>query len=234
MSTEIIITICCAVCAIIAGVYAAVAWRASKILLKQVKARLSVNMRSYMAVQTVPIMVDDRKDIGEFKMTRVSYYYIEAIEPSPDIPIDQGGLGIPVLPLEFSGAIHKPANTKEYFETPNQIEDLFHKVERYESLYVDADNIWIPNHFFNKTPERGEVYRVPFNLFIKLYSLCRDDAFLGTGISRISDNHDLVLFSEVETIAFANWTRETVKSAIETFPKNENLMLDWKESDGRS
>ena len=181
-----------------------------------------------MEEKSVPVMVDDRKDIDEFMMTRVAYYYVEAIEPSPDIPIDHSDLGIPVLPLEFSGAIHKPTDTEEYFETPDQIEELFRAVERYESLYVDSDNIWIPNKLFNKTPERGDIYRVPFGLFIKMYALCRNDAVLDVDVSPFVDKHGLIMFSKIETIAFAQWANGIVDNVIAAYPKNEHLKLKWR------
>jgi hypothetical protein len=61
-----------------------------------------------MEAKSIPVMVDDRKDIGEFMMTRVAYFYVEAVEPSPDILIDHRNLGIPLMSLEFSGVLHKP------------------------------------------------------------------------------------------------------------------------------
>jgi len=182
----------------------------------------------HMEAKSIPVMVDDRKDVGEFMMTRVAYFYVEAIEPSPDIPIDHRNLGIPVLPLEFSGVLYKPADMEEHFETPDQIEELFRIVERHESLYVDSDNIWIPNKIFNKTPERGDIYRVPFSFFIKLYSLCRDNATLDAGISRFKDKHNLIIFSEIETIAFAKWTNGIVENVKAAYPKNERLKLEWR------
>lgn len=182
-----------------------------------------------MEMKSIPVMVDDRKDIEEFMMTRVAYFYVEAIEPSPDIPIDHRSLGIPVLPLEFSGVLHKPTDMEGHFETPDQIEDLFRAVERYESLYVDSDNIWIPNKLFNKTPERGDIYRVPFGVFTKLYLLCRDDASLDAGISRFKDEHNLIKFSKIETIAFAKWTNGIVERVKTAYPKNDRLKLKWRE-----
>ena len=182
-----------------------------------------------MEAKSIPVMVDDRKDVGEFLMTRVAYFYVEAIEPSPDIPIDHRSLGIPVLPLEFSGVLHKPTDMGEHFETPEQIEELFRTVERHEWLYVDSDNIWIPNRLFNKKPERGDIYRVPFGSFFKLYSLCRDDATLDAGISRFKGKRNLIVFSEIETIAFAKWTNQIVQNVIAAYPKNEHLKLKWRE-----
>jgi len=182
-----------------------------------------------MKAESIPVMVDDRKDIDEFMMTRVAYFYVEAIEPSPDIPIDHRNLGIPVFLLEFSGVLHKPTDMEKYFETPNQVEELFRTVEGHESLYVDSDNIWIPNKLFNKTPERGDIYRVPFGLFTKLYLLCRDDATLDAGISLFNDKHNLITFSKIETIAFGKWSNEIVENAVTAYPKNESLKLDWRE-----
>ena len=182
-----------------------------------------------METTSIPVMVDDRKDVGEFKMTRATYFYIEAVEPSPGIPIDHNNLGIPVLTLEFSGVLHKPTDMEEHFETPEQIEKLFQAVERHESLYIDSDNIWIPNKLFNKPPERGHIYRVPFDLFIKLYSLCRDDASLDAGISRFIDMKNLIIFSEIETIAFAKWTDGIVNNVSAAYPMNESLRLKWRE-----
>lgn len=182
-----------------------------------------------MEEQSVPVMVDDRKDIGEFLMTRVAYFYVEAVEPSPDIPIDHRNLGISVLPLEFSGVLHKPIDAKEYFETPAQIEELFRTVERHTTLYVDSDNIWVPNKLFDKKPERGDVYRVPVDVFIKLYALCRDDATLDAGISRFSGKHNLIQFSEIETIVFAKWINGILEDAKAAYPKNDLLKLTWRE-----
>lgn len=183
----------------------------------------------HMKGPSIPVMVDDRKDIGEFMMTRVAYFYIEALEPSSDIPIDHRNLGIPVLPLEFSGVLHKPTDMKELFETPEQVEELFQTVERHELLYVDSDNIWIPNRLFEKSPERGDIYRVPAGLFIELYSLCRDDATLATNISRFIGMHGPIIFSEVETVAFADWTSDIIKNVKATYPKSEHLKLSWRD-----
>ncbi len=182
-----------------------------------------------MKAKTIPVMVDDRKDLGDFKMTRVAYFYVESTEPSPDIPIDDRSLGIPMLALEFSGVLHRPSNAKEYFETPDQVEELFRNVEKHELLYVDSDNIWIPNALFDKTPERGDVYRVPFDLFSKLYPLCRDDASLDAGISRFGEEHGLATFSEVETAAFAKWSEGIVENVKAAYPKKESLKLKWRE-----
>ncbi|UCF79560.1 MAG: hypothetical protein JSW03_04770 [Candidatus Eiseniibacteriota bacterium] len=182
-----------------------------------------------MKAKTIPVMVDDRKDVGDFKMTRVTYFYVESTEPSPDIPIDDRTLGIPMLPLEFSGVLHRPSNKKELFETPDQIEGLFRTVEAHESLYVDSDNIWIPNELFDKTPERGDIYRVPFDLFAMLYPLCRNDASLDAGLSGISEAGIVVSFSEIETTAFARWSEGVVENLRAAYPKSENLKLEWRE-----
>jgi hypothetical protein len=178
-----------------------------------------------MEMKSVPVMVDDRKDIDAFMMTRVAYYYVEAMEPSPDIPLNYSEMGIPVLPLEFSGAIHQPSDTQRYFETPDQIEALFRAVEGYGSFYVDSDNIWVPTKLFNKPPARGHIYRIPFGLFIKMYTLCRNDAVLDADVSRFGYENDPILFSEIETIAFSQWASGILENVIAAYPKNEHLKL---------
>jgi hypothetical protein len=177
-----------------------------------------------MKKKTVPVMVDNRKDIDEFMMTRVAYYYIEMIEPPPENPVDYSNLGIPVLLLEFSGAIYKPTDA-EYFEKPEQIDELFKTVESHESLYIDSDNIWVPNKLFDKKPERGDIFRIGFDLFIKMYSLSRNDAIVDTEDSRFSDKQGSIKFSEIETEAFGKWADGIKKRFIESYPKNEKLKL---------
>lgn len=182
-----------------------------------------------MEAKTIPVMVDSRKNVGHFEMTRAAYFYIEAIEPSTDIPMGQSSFGMPALPLEFSGVLYKPAGKAGIFETPDHIEALFETVERHESLYVDSDNIWVPNVLFDRTPRRGDVFRVPFPLFVELYSHCRDDATLDPDIPSFGGAGGTVVFSATETVAYAQWSRMIVEEAKSVYPKNADLKLGWKE-----
>lgn len=184
-----------------------------------------------MEEKSVPVMVDDRKDVGDFKMTRVAYYYVEVTEPLPDIPISTGDLDISTLPLEFSGAIYKPNDASEFFESPEQIEDLFQAVEQYESLYVDSDNLWIPNQLFDKRPERGDIFRVPFGLFTRLYMLVRNNAVLDVDES-LARSNDTVSYSDYETRAFAQWADGILKNVIAAYPKKDELKLKWRADHG--
>ena len=180
-------------------------------------------------LKTVPIMIDDHKNTCEFMMTRVTYFYIEAMEPSENIPLEQTDLGMSILPLEFSGVICKPLGVGDYFKTATQIENLFHTVEQYETLYVDSDNIWIPNNMFNKPPRRADVYRVPFDLFARMYTLCRDDASGAAGKQQITCASGLIKFSKNESSAFLDWTNGIVTEAIAAYPMNKSLALKWRE-----
>ena len=180
-----------------------------------------------MKAVTVPVMVDDRKDVGEFQMTRATYFYVEAVELSPDIPIDHVSLGMPVLPLEFSGVIYKPFGTAEQFETPEQFEELFQVVEQHKALYVDSDNIWIPNDLLDKAAERGNIYRVSFDLFAQLYPLCRGDATMDADMTQIDGKSGLVTFSRIETQAYEKWTKGIVADAKATYHMNKSLALPY-------
>ncbi len=179
--------------------------------------------------RTVPVMVDDSKDLSEFQMTRVTYFYVESLEPSDRILFDAGRLEFPVISLEFTGIVYKPLDLSEFFDTPELIEDYFQGVEKSESLYVDSDNLWIPNRLFPSKPHRGEVYRMRSRLFIRIYSLCRDDAFLDHRAVNLSASAGDILFSEDETRAFKRWTDGIVKGAVDAYPKNEKLMARWEE-----
>jgi len=178
----------------------------------------------YMKEKTVPVIVDDRKDMEEFMMTRVAYYYIEMLDQPDGGPIDYGDLGVPVLLLEFSGAIYKPIDTEE-FETPEQIDKLFETVESHKSLYIDSDNIWVPNKLFDKKPERGDIFRVGFDLFVRMYSLSRSDTIFDSKDSRFGKMKGLIKFSKIETKAFAEWADRIKTNFIESYPKNEKLKL---------
>lgn len=182
-----------------------------------------------MNERTIPVMVDACKDLDEFKMTRVTYFYVESIEPSDRILYDIGQLEFPVISLEFTGIVYKPLGLGEYFDLPELIEDYFQGVEKSEFLYVDSDNLWIPNRLFPSTPHRGEVFRINSRLFTKIYRLCKDDAFLDDRTVRFSAPAGDVLFSEDETKAFKQWSEGIIKNAVNTFPKNEDLMVRWEE-----
>lgn len=179
--------------------------------------------------RTIPVMVDDSKDQADFPMTRVSYFYVESLEPSDRILYTAGQLEFPVLSLEFTGIVYKPLGLGEFFETPELIEEYFQGVEKSESLYVDSDNLWIPNRLFPSKPNRGDVFRVNSRLFTRIYSLCRDDAFLDDRAVKLSSAAGEILFSEDETQSFKRWTEGIVKGAVASYPKNESLMVRWEE-----
>ena len=172
-------------------------------------------------------MIDDRKEIGDFRMTRATYFYVESIEPSTDIPTEIAEIDLPVFSLEFSGIIYKPLKGEEIFTNSEQIEDLYLEVEKHESLYVDSDNIWVPNRLFNRQPERGDIFRINHVLFIQLYVLCKDDAHLYVHMENVQASEGEIVFSEIETEAFNAWIASIIEKAKTNYPKNPELKLDW-------
>ncbi len=178
--------------------------------------------------RTIPVMVDDCKDLDGFQMTRVTYFYVESLEPSDSILYDAGQLEFPVISLEFTGIVYKPLGLGEYFDSPELIEEYFQGVEKSEILYVDSDNLWVPNRLFPSKPRRGEVFRMNSRLFTRIYTLCRDDAFLDDRAVKLSTSAGDILFSEDETKAFKRWTEGIVKGAVENYPKNKELMVRWE------
>jgi len=162
-------------------------------------------------------------------MTRASYFYIEATEPLSPVPVDQNELGIRVLPLEFSGVITGPLGGAETFDDPDQIDEVFERVEEGGALYVDFDDIWIPNTLFEKTPRRGDVFRVPADLFAQLYPLCRDDAAVSPDLDALDADAGCMTFSERETGAFARWSGGIVGHAKAYHKERAGLRLRRKE-----
>ena len=182
-----------------------------------------------MKARTVPIMIDDRKRIPEVQVTRAAYFYVESVEPSENIRLGETDLARSVLPLEFSGVICQPLGGEGLFDSARKIEELFLSVEEHGTLYVDSDNIWIPNEMFDKPPKRADVYRVPFPLFARLYTLCRDDATLSSGIQDIPGASGLITYSGMESFGFQDWTRGVVEDAKTVYPKNSKLALTWRD-----
>jgi hypothetical protein len=181
-----------------------------------------------MKEKTVPVMIDDLKEIGNFRMTRATYFYVESLEPSPDILLEFGELEFPVFSLEFSGVIYRPLGDTEIFESSDLIENIFLEVEKHESFYVDSDNLWIPNRMFDRRPARGDVYRLNYSLFSKLYTLCKDDASLDDRARKLVAPSGDIAFSEKETEAFKDWTNSIIEEAKRVYPKDRNLKLVWE------
>ncbi|MFH1673542.1 MAG: hypothetical protein ABIF87_09000 [Pseudomonadota bacterium] len=116
---------------------------------------------------SIPMWIDDVKKIGHFKMTRLSYFVAEADEPIDDWVLMLGKTDVPVIIYGLTAAICQPSRSKERFESVDDLEMLFDRVEAKGALSIETPDLWLPNELLGlkPPPKRGNVYRVGQKLF---------------------------------------------------------------------
>lgn len=114
----------------------------------------------------IPVMVDDVKNIEKMKFTRCTYFSIQCDTPSFNWFLETNIGTLPFLLLGLSGIIYCPLGEAYKFTLPNQIEELFDLADKQEGLYIDINDIWLPNMAFpNEIAKRGAAYRVYIEIF---------------------------------------------------------------------
>jgi hypothetical protein len=182
-----------------------------------------------MNERSIPVLVDSVKIVGGFRMARAAYFYVEATGPLVELTIGEQTLADRILPLGFTGLIHRPNSELEEFGSPELFDQLFRDVEARGPMYVESDDIWIPISLFSQTPARGDIFRVPYRLFMQLYPHGKDDVSLNIAEEDVEQWVGLVQHSKGETEAYSAWTTQVIRRARESYPSRESLALDWKE-----
>lgn len=179
---------------------------------------------------TVPVIVDSVKKMDEFAMTRCVYFSIECDTPEEGWWLAGFGMEIPFMMMGLSGVIAGPSPQEgpEFLNT-RMIDDLFDRIEDVTGLFVDTNDVWIPNRLVRRgEARRGEVYRLRQNLFnvaIRFRrGLMSDDQFQ----AKTGDMVESVRFSEAETGAFADWSRSHILAAQEDYHANREIFLPRK------
>lgn len=176
---------------------------------------------------TIPVIVDDVKTYPDFEMTRCTYFTIESDTPSPDWILGLGNLDIPFYLLGLSGIIWKPVKG-DFFDNPDLIEKLFNAIEEGPGLYIDVNDIWLPNYlFYSSKSKRGDVYRIGEELFNKAY-LYREDRISKEEFLMFCEKlEEELYFSEKEAYSFRRWGKDQIAMAKQIYPKNRELELKW-------
>lgn len=179
---------------------------------------------SKQAAVTIPVIVDSVKKFGRFKMSRCSYFSIQCDQPSIEWSLDIQKKNIPFLMVGMSGIITRPSVDSSHFDGPGEITGLFETVEADPDLYIDHNDVWLPNHYLIDVapakplevpvaryksltfkPIRNFVFRLSQDLFQAAYQYRTGDisrtAFEKMGRSFAKP----VAYSETETIAFIQW-----------------------------
>jgi len=178
----------------------------------------------------VPVVVDDVKSYGKFKMARCTYFTIECDAPSSNWVLELGKKSIPFLLIGLSGLIVRPIGGSHLFESSDSIDELLDTIEAHPSLYVDINDLWLPNRLFQGLPHRSQVYRVGFKLFHVAYLYREERISEEQFLRQCSQLRSPVRLSKKETHSFENWSRFQIQKAKDSFPKNKGLKLEYRDA----
>jgi hypothetical protein len=160
-------------------------------------------------------------------MTRLTYFSIECDEPSPNWVLSLQGTHIPFHLLGLSGIILSPAVGKARFDSLEEIEQTFSIIEKNSSLYVDVNDLWLPNFLLYFAKKRGYVYRVTRKLFLLAVHF-RENRISKEDFSRSCvEMKRMIRCSLLESKAFREWSKFQVDEAKGLYPKSERHALKW-------
>ena len=219
---------------------------------------------------TIPVLIDDLKDLSaesrgsstskfekarglpkkvdsppmDFKMTRCTFFSIEAGRSKDDWYAVLRQMQIPFLLLGEVPVLHRPDLLNVSFESTGQITKLFDQIEEVQDLVVENSHIWLSNHLVHEALDsetesrvRGKVLRIGIGLFRSALSYqealinqrqfeeeCRD-ARVGADIE----------YSMTESLVFQAWSAEQIEAAKENYilqKKDGRGVLEYMGKDG--
>lgn len=168
---------------------------------------------------TIPIIVDDVKALESFKMTRLIYFSIGATEFFSDFLIEFENIELPVTVIDFHGIITRSIDETR-FSTPESIGKLFDTIEDTEGLYVDTNDIWLPNELFPQIMKRGDLVRISTALFKLALAYRSDKLSYNDFLSGSLELKSEIYKSPDEDKAFKKWSSEQIEYAIERYNKS--------------
>ncbi|MCD4710362.1 MAG: hypothetical protein K8R52_05905 [Bacteroidales bacterium] len=179
---------------------------------------------------TIPLIVDDVKTHESFEMTRLIYFSIGAVDFLSDLLIEYDNQEFPVTVVDFHGIITGTLDNAE-FETKESIETLFDRIEDTDGLFVDTNDIWLPNEMFAQPGKRSDLIRVSTHLFKLALTYRSDKLSYSDFIASTSDLVSDIYESPVEDNAFKEWFKAQIEFAIDTYNKSpEKIRLKYLES----
>jgi hypothetical protein len=189
-----------------------------------------------LKIDSIPVILDDIKKYEDFDMSRCSYFTIESdlatesSTPSPNWTLMLQAMNIPFYLIGLSGIIWKPLGEDHIFDSAEMIDDLFDIIESCMELYVDVNDIWLPNYLFHGLPhKRGYVYRITGQLFITAYRYRQEQISRDQFLEFCEEASSDIVFSEVETQAFSEWEKIQIRQAREIYPKKPESKLRHRE-----
>lgn len=207
----------------------------------------------YPGPYTIPILVDDVKQLAGFNMTRSSFFTIDASGMGDDWVAILRGQRVPFLILGVTTALHRPDLEKLLFHSASTIDHLFDQIEAVEGLVVESEYIWLPNFLFDphsgqysagRKPvqlERGAVWRIRFGLFQMALTFRQEVIAADTYVERcwqlIQSGQIEIGYSQEESESFRSWSDEQFAAARKNFLQQredpQRGVLDYVDLDGR-
>lgn len=179
----------------------------------------------------IPVQIDDIKQHDRLGLTRCTYFCVACDDPSPGWTLTLSGRSLPMMLVDLSGVLWRPAShVGETFSDAAEISELFAAIEQHGDLYVDIDSLWLPNSLLKEVPaRRGTTLRVGLPLFalgVRFY-----DGRIGTDefIADAGEMMGQIAYDEREDAAFRQWALNQVSEVTESYPKNAELALEWRE-----
>jgi len=190
---------------------------------------------------SVPVWVDEFREIDGLEVLRVAYLAAEAIEPTEAGRLPVSDLDVPMIATGLVAALCQPAPDRPRFESAQELDDFFKHIEEKKRLSVETPDFWLPLVVFTRRGhqvERGNVYRIDPRLLaagvrFRAGRMRKED--LVRECERVRKKAQ---FSPVETSAFAEWSQMQVDVAIERYRDFEAdgavLGYDEKRDEGRT
>jgi len=179
----------------------------------------------------VPVIVDDVKTHEGFEMTRCTYFTIACDDPIPGQSLGTDFLPIPFTLMGLAGVLTRPPNG-DRFDEPESFDELLQAIdenERLPNLYVDVNDLWIPNTAFTDGPaRRGDVYRLPEALFFAAVQYRSDLISARSYESIAADYTETLRPSPHESRAFKEWGRRSVEGAKAQYEERAEMALRWE------
>jgi len=174
---------------------------------------------------TIPVMIDDIKEQTGFQMSRCTYFSIASNVPSPEITLDRS-INFPSIMVGFTSVICRPSNRSPLFDKPGKISGLFERVEKNQGLYVDINDLWLPNFLFDEeNRKRSSVYRIDIELFRLAFNYQNEIISNEDFIKYCKQTGLRAEFSPTETEAFAKWGGAQIKHARKYYRQNPEKWL---------
>ncbi len=182
---------------------------------------------------TVPVVIDAIRDFDGSPMARCSYFIVETSETSPSWTLDLTEVRIPFVLAGLSAVITRPNDRDSIFGTPAAIDSIYELIESNPTFSIHTSDFWLPTFTLTDAGvptdiDRGQVFRVGYPLFELGRAFVSEQLAQEEFLERAAALSDQASPSPREAAAFREWSRQQIEAAREGYPKDPDLVLEWK------